>query len=320
MRDFVSALAGRWLTVAALIAVWAGSASAGTFADVNDFGTNPGRLRMILYIPDGLQPGAPTVVALHGCSQEASDFVHETGWRQLADRARFLLVMPEQRPANNALRCFRWFLPEHSSRDRGEALSIREMAAWASRTHATDLARVFVFGFSAGGAMALAMLATYPDVFAGGASVGGVPYRCASSLAEASACMASGRDLRSGVWGNQVRRASNHSGAWPRVQVWQGGADTVVHSRNAGEIVEQWLSVHDLSENPGAEERGGGVAKQLYRKAGTTVLELYMVSRLGHAVPIAAGEGCGTRRPFAVEAGVCASRKAAQFWGIAGVD
>ena len=54
---------------------------------------------------------------------------------------------------------------------KGEALSIRQMIKGVQDRHGTDPQRVFVTGLSAGGAMAAAMLATYPDVFAGGAVI-----------------------------------------------------------------------------------------------------------------------------------------------------
>src|SRR2546429_1098854 len=42
--------------------------------------------------------------------------------------------------------------------------------------HDIDRRRIFVTGLAAGGAMTLAMLATYPDVFAAGAVIAGLPY------------------------------------------------------------------------------------------------------------------------------------------------
>ena len=58
--------------------------------------------------------------------------------------------------------------------------------------HNIDPKRVFVTGLSAGGAMISVMLATYPDVFAGGGVVAGLPYRCAANLSDALQCMGTG--------------------------------------------------------------------------------------------------------------------------------
>ena len=55
--------------------------------------------------------------------------------------------------------------------------------------HSVDRSRVYVVGLSAGGAMAAAMLAAYPERFAGGAIVAGVPYGCANTVDEALRCM-----------------------------------------------------------------------------------------------------------------------------------
>ncbi len=49
--------------------------------ETTDFGDNPGNLRMLSYVPEGLPPGAPLVVVLHGCTQSAGEY-----------RSRFRLV------------------------------------------------------------------------------------------------------------------------------------------------------------------------------------------------------------------------------------
>ena len=81
----------------------------------------------------------------------------------------FVLLFPEQTQANNPKTCFNWFLPGDIARDRGEALSIRQMVEKTIGAYGIDRSRVFVTGLSAGGAMTAVMLATYPDVFAAGA-------------------------------------------------------------------------------------------------------------------------------------------------------
>jgi poly(3-hydroxybutyrate) depolymerase len=59
------------------------------------------------------------------------------------------------------------------------------MVEHAIATFAADRGKVFVIGLSAGGAMASAMLATYPEVFAGGAIIAGLPYGCATNVQQA---------------------------------------------------------------------------------------------------------------------------------------
>ncbi len=44
------------------------------------------------------------------------------------------------------------------------------------------------------------MLGTYPDVFAGGAVVAGLPYHCATTLPDAFSCMNPGVDRTPRAW------------------------------------------------------------------------------------------------------------------------
>ena len=82
-----------------------GRASAASLQEVTGFGTNPGALRMFRYVPDGLPAGRPVVVALHGCTQNASGYGTGSGWLQLADRWGFSVVLPQQETVNNASSC-----------------------------------------------------------------------------------------------------------------------------------------------------------------------------------------------------------------------
>ena len=51
--------------------------------------------------------------------------------------------------------------------------------------HGIDQDRIFVTGLSAGGAMTTVMLATYPEVFAAGAVIAGLPFGIAGNVREA---------------------------------------------------------------------------------------------------------------------------------------
>jgi len=144
--------------------------------EITDFGSNPGNLRMLVHVPAEIAPGPALVIALHGCSQTAIAYDQGAGWSALADKHGFFVLLPEQQSANNPMNCFSWFERTDMGRDQGEPLSIRQMVEKMIVDHGIDRSRVFITGLSAGGAMTAVMLATYPEVFAGGAIIAGLPY------------------------------------------------------------------------------------------------------------------------------------------------
>src|SRR3712207_5712204 len=136
-RHPVPTARGRVATVVAVLAVLATAAvslvasprpaAAATLQEVTGFGSNPGNLQMFRYAPAGLPAGRPVVVALHGCTQNATGYGPATGWLQLADRWKFTVVVPQQKSQNNLNSCFNWFEPGDTRRGSGEALSIKQM-------------------------------------------------------------------------------------------------------------------------------------------------------------------------------------------------
>jgi poly(hydroxyalkanoate) depolymerase family esterase len=146
------------------------------------FGANPGNLGMFSCVPPRLAKSSPLVVALHGCQQTARDFDLATGWSELGQEHGFAVLFPEQKCGNNSQNCFNWFIEKHISREDGEIASIRIMIEKMLRDHELDRDRVYVTGLSAGGAMACALLAAYPDLFAAGTIIAGLPYGAAVAL------------------------------------------------------------------------------------------------------------------------------------------
>ncbi len=310
-------------TVATLAAQrWPASTSVpGTtsLSEVAPFGDNPGGLRMLVHTPVASAAGAPLVVVLHGCTQTAAAYAEGAGWIELADRYGFVLLCPEQTRANNPNLCFNWFQDGDTQRGGGEAASIHAMVRRAVADYDLDPARVFVTGLSAGGAMANVMLAAYPETFAGGAIIAGLPYGVASNMAEAFAAMRHTRSPPPAALGDAVRSASSHRGPWPRVSIWQGDEDATVKAGVAEDLISQWRNVHGVDAVT-PEQRASGLRREaVWRNArGETVVELHQFRGMGHGAPLGRDivDGCGTAGPYLLEVGVSSTLEIAQSWGL----
>lgn len=286
---------------------------------VRSFGSNPGDLRMCCYVPAELAANPPLVVVLHGCKQTAAVYEHGAGWSTLAERHGFALLLPEQQPSNNPNGCFNWFLPQDAQRGRGEAASIRQMIEKMLTDKGIDRRRVFITGLSAGGAMTSVMLACYPEVFAGGAIIAGLPYGAANNVQQAFESMFQSPTRSAREWGDLVRAAAPHKGAWPRISVWHGSADKIVVPSNAREILKQWTDVHGLRATASHATMVDGYPRQVWvNAAGEEMIELFTLTS-GHGTPLATGDGdaeCGAAGPFLLDVGISSSYHIARFFGL----
>lgn len=292
----------------------------GRMAEVRGFGFNPGSLRLVAYVPPGLPAGAPLVVVLHGCTQLAAAYAEGAGWLALADRFGFAVLAPEQTRSNNANSCFNWFEPSDSRRGVGEAASIQAMVEHMIGAHQLDPARVFVTGLSAGGAMTAVMLAAYPETFAAGAVVAGLPFGIAENVQEAFAAMRGGTRMSGSELGELVARAAPEGARRPRLAVWHGLADATVTSANAHALARQWAAVHKLPAKPSEVLTSGGWTRSVWLgEEGEPLVECNLLAGVGHGAPLAAGgeDPLGQVAPFLLEAGVSSSLEIARFWGLA---
>lgn len=289
--------------------------------EVRGFGSNPGGLLMFKFVPPSHPAKPPLVVAMHGCAQNARDLADHSGWPELAARMGFLLVFPQQRAINNPAECFNWFVPGDSTRNSGEALSIKQMVDKMKLDYSVDKNRIYVNGLSAGGAMAGVMLATYPDVFAGGAIMSGIPYGCARGLSAAFSCMDSSVTKTPRQWGELVRGADPGAVSWPIVSIWQGTADRIVAPANAHEEMLQWTNVHGIPPTPSGSDTVDGFPHQVFKtSSGKAVVEVYSITNMGHGQAVDPGNGskaCGAPAAFFPNQHICSAYYALKFWGVA---
>ncbi|WP_439618360.1 extracellular catalytic domain type 1 short-chain-length polyhydroxyalkanoate depolymerase [Shinella sp.] len=295
-------------------------AGSSTLTEVVGFGSNPGGLRMFEHIPDGLPAGRPLVLVLHGCQQNAESYDRAAGWASLAEERGFAVVYAQQREANNPGLCFTWFRPSEVTRDRGELMSIRQMLAHTAERAASDPERTFITGLSAGGAMTAAMLANYPEVFAGGAIIAGLPFGAARDATRAFDAMAEAPDRTADEWSDLVRTVSPSIARKPAISIWHGTADETVALSNGYALVEQWRDLYRLPKEAFVEKRMKGRRTRIWPdKDGKPLVTLHESDGMGHGTPIARGEGGGyatSAEPFMLEAGFSSTLDIAKEWGL----
>lgn len=296
---------------------------AGRLEPLTEFGTNPGQLDARIYVPTD-RPRA-LVVVLHGCTQSANVYDTGSGWSELAGKHGFAVLFPQQRRSNNSNLCFNWYLPGDARRGRGEALSISQMVQHMAARYGLDRSQVFITGLSAGGAMTSVMLAAYPELFAGGAIIAGLPFASANTLPEALERMRGQGSPPRRELSARAKAAADHEGHPPTLSVWHGTRDAIVDPANATDIVDQWRDLHGLGDIDGKIDTLGTHRRETWSDTqGRPLIERYDISGMGHGTPLdgRSDQACGRVGPHMLDAGICSTRLIASSWGllVEGVD
>lgn len=280
------------------------------------FGSNPGNLAGYMRMPTR-SSGLPLVVVLHGCTQDASSYDAGTGWSRLAELYGFAVLFPEQKRENNANLCFNWFEPGDIKRGSGEVESVIQMVDTLIAQYGLARDKVFVTGLSAGGAMTAALLATYPDRFAGGAIIAGLPFAGAAGVRQAFERMQARLIDQPGSLEALVRSASGHGGPWPTLSIWQGSADHVVSPKNVDAILDQWQGLHGVQREASRSELVNGYPRRTWTSStGVDVIEVYSITGIGHGTPIGrpGPNEHGSRGAHIIETDISSTLAIASFW------
>ncbi|MDO5101784.1 MAG: PHB depolymerase family esterase [Lautropia sp.] len=214
----------------------------------------------------------PLVVMLHGCTQNADDFAAGTRMNELASKAGFHVLYPDQSRQHNPQGCWNWFKHNHQQRDRGEPAVLAGMVRQVARQHDIDAECIYVAGLSAGGAMAAILGKRYPDLFA---AVG-----VHSGLAAGAA-----QDLPSALAAMQRGAPGQHSSNRPiPTIVFHGNRDTTVHPDNGSHVMKS--AGHAGSGQSEQIERPGrrSSTRQVHLAPdGRIVAEQWVIDGAGHA-------------------------------------
>jgi poly(hydroxyalkanoate) depolymerase family esterase len=309
---FFFRLSCKFKSVILILAISGHSNAQQILQQMDSFGTNPGNLTMHFYSPAKIQDQTktPLVIVLHGCSQSAQLVSEQAGWNKLADQYGFRVLYPQQKGSNNPSMCFDWYRAADIDKGKGECASIKQMIDVFEKNYGVDPSKIFVTGLSAGAAMAVVMMATYPATFNTGAIFAGGAYKSALNVMTTTSAMMGWVNRTPTEWGDHVRNADpDFKGPYPKIIIYQGKRDLVVNHRNAHELIEQWSNVHgidtvasDTINNFGDNKN---IKKYLYKNSkGENVIMYYEVKNIGHALMIKPGncrdEG-GKMVPFSVD-------------------
>jgi poly(hydroxyalkanoate) depolymerase family esterase len=269
----------------------------------------PDRVSARLFVPPGNSGSPrPLVVMLHGCRQTPEDFARGTRVEALAAEKGCAVLWPAQSARANRNRCWNWFKPGHQSAGAGEPAAIAAAVRDAIDRHGLDPARVYVAGLSAGGAMAVILGTTYPDLFTAVGVHSGLAYRAAHSLPSAVLAM---KGAASGVF---FQSPGSPQLTRPTI-ILHGDADEVVHPRNGEALLAQWLAAAwSVAQGARLREERGADGRRYCRRvvedaSGRALVEHWAIEGLAHA-----WSGGDRKGSFTDPVGPDASREMLRFF------
>jgi poly(hydroxyalkanoate) depolymerase family esterase len=206
-----------------------------------------------VYTPAAYKVGSavPLLVMLHGCGQNAQDFATGTGMNLLAEQYGFIVVYPQQVSKSNQGLCWNWFSAANQYRGSGEPARIANIVRnvqQESTQWTIDSQRIYVAGLSAGGAMAVILGATYPDLFAAIGVHSGVEYQAGTTLSAGLRAMRQGGPNPVQQGDAAFKTMDSFARVVPTI-VFHGTSDRTVAPTNGDQVIQQWMETDTLASH-----------------------------------------------------------------------
>jgi poly(hydroxyalkanoate) depolymerase family esterase len=208
--------------------------------------------KYLVYTPSGYDPNQaqalPLVMVLHGCLEVGSTDLplietieRDTKFDELADQERFIVVYPNHRldlrPGESAPFCWEFWIDSNIHEGRGEVADLAAIVEEVKRDYKVDPNRIHITGISSGGAMTVAALVAYSEIFASGSPTAGVPY----SETEMDFMLHMYKPVDEIAAAMTAEMGANK---WPvPILIIQSEADETVNPRYAANIRDSWGKV-----------------------------------------------------------------------------
>ncbi|OCL07201.1 carbohydrate esterase family 1 protein [Glonium stellatum] len=263
----------------------------GALVSVSNFGSNPTSLQMNIYVPTKLATKPAVILAWHGCSGSGPMYASMTNYTSNGLQPFGLVrFMPHSAHDNNC-----WDVASNKTLTHeggGDSNGLANMIRYTISKYEADPEKLFVTGSSSGAMMTNVLCAIYPDLFTARSGYSGVAAGClagspGSSPASADPACANGQHIKTQQqWVSQVKAMyPSYNETYPRMQVWHGTADTLIHYLNLGEEIKEWSGLLDVTWSKNNTHTPQSAYTQMVYGDGTKFVA-YSAVGVGHTVPV----------------------------------
>ncbi|PKL15284.1 MAG: hypothetical protein CVV50_00645, partial [Spirochaetae bacterium HGW-Spirochaetae-6] len=244
------------------------------------------QLNMYIHVPKGMvkTEKKPLLVVMHGCLQTAADYEYDTQWDGLSDLHKFYVLHVENPSGVGYNQCFDWYSSTANS-GNGSAKGVRDMIAEMKTRYNVDESKVYLTGVSAGAALAVILMANYPDQFAGGALMASIPFK--GYVGSAFSCLSYIQNCTNKTPSQWAALMPKSPGKYPKIIEFHGTSDSYVNPCYQNELIEQWTQAQGADQTADVSEKlKGHDFKEYHHSDGRVLAATVTLNGMAHGIAV----------------------------------